>query len=151
MKRLLLMFVLLSSLTANAQDIKDVLRKTRYFEIENDRTKEANYEYVLNYLLDNDFMIDQRDHELGLITTQLKNMKGHAAIYNFRIQDNKITLSGLYRQSQSNAVLFGSTFRDGFEQIQKRGGMSNRPGEKKAFEGLFNTAKDLGGNLTFRE
>lgn len=145
---LLLTVAIFTPLASFSQE--DIPRKTRYFDINNNKDQQENFDYVVDYLLDHDFMIDDHDKELGTIITRPKDFKRHSAFYKFRVKDSVITVSGKFRQSQTQAILWGSTYRDGFEEIIKRSGVSNRPGEKKAFDQMYELSKDLGKDISFR-
>lgn len=125
-------------------------KRTVYIDVISDLNQHDLYDKLTKFLLGNDFMIEYRDPEIGIIRTEPKEYRGrsHMSYYNFRVQDNKITLSGNYRQSNASAAIWGTSMRDNFRQIRNVWG---QVGEKNAYVDMQRLAEKFGGKLEFRK
>ncbi|GEM_PF-5711842 len=145
--------MLSTTLITFGQDLKNKAPLgTMYIDIEKEGTKEELYDYLSEWLLDNNFMIEFRDPELYLIRTEPFERGAHLSFYTFRIKDGRITLSGNFKQSSSNVALWGTGLnaRDSFKQIKKVTGMGQQSA-RNSFNDMQFVAELLGDNLTFRK
>ena len=153
MKNILLLFILLTPLFALSQDLKNKAPNgAMYIDIEKEGSKDELYDFLSEWLLDNNFMIEFRDPELYLIRTEPFDRGSHMSFYTFRIKDDKITLSGNFRQSSSSVALWGTGLnaRDSFKQIRKASGMAQQSA-RNSFNDMQFVAELLGENITFRK
>lgn len=152
-KILTVCLMLIVPLIVLSQDLKHKAPNgTMYIDIAKEGTKEEIYDYLSEWLLDNNFMIEFRDPELYLIRTEAFERGSHMSYYTFRIKDGRITLSGNFRQSSSSVALWGTGLnaRDSFKQIKKVSGMGQQSA-RNSFNDMQFVAELLGEKLTFRK
>lgn len=150
MKNLLLTTLLILPFVVSSQELRyNAPKRTVYIDIKTDLPQEELYDKLTKFLLGNDFMIEYRDPEIGLIRTEPKEYRGrsHMSYYNFRVHEATITMSGNYRQSNTSAAIWGTSWRDNFKQIRNVWGQI---GEKNAFADMQRLAESFGGELEFR-
>jgi hypothetical protein len=97
MKKITLLFFLLTSALTIAQTIDNPPKKTWKILIKNSNNKEANFQLIGQTIIDNDFSIEKKDVEYLTMETTPKITEGQTSTFylKFVAKDNLIILTGM--------------------------------------------------------
>lgn len=142
MKKLLLLFVLIGSIQAIAQEIP---KKAYKIIIKNTLTADENFNLVGRTLADNDFTIESKDKEFGMIKTGIKpnGRFSQTFFYTFAIKQNEIAISGQWSVNAS-MNFGGATAENSFWKIEYTNGEF-----KRVFNSMNTFALKLGSDLKY--
>jgi hypothetical protein len=143
MKKITLLFFLLTSALTIAQTIDNPPKKTWKILIKNSNNKEANFQLIGQTIIDNDFSIEKKDVEYLTMETTPKITEGQTSTFylKFVAKDNLIILTGMGK-SRVNVSLANT--EEEYTKI-KNMGMSGSVA-KDQFKAMLNFAKLFPGN-----
>ncbi|MCA0933097.1 hypothetical protein LCM02_11585 [Lutimonas saemankumensis] len=123
-------------------DLKHIPKKTTKIILENDLSKDDNFSYVIETLLDNDFSIADKDAEYATIETDLEEVNGLNASYHFiiRTKANQIIIRGKYI-IHATIDYGGAESKPSFSNIENRGMRGSV--SKKSFAAMYEFAQLL--------
>jgi len=122
---------------------EDVPKYTIKIELTNEMTESKNFDYVIETLLDNDYVIDKSDKEFGTIKTDPKFVRKASGshYFNIRVKDNKIIVIG-QSITRLNSKAAGVETEDSYEYILNIG--ANNSPSKQNFLLMYKFAHLLG-------